>query len=76
MARKAKKRNGEKIYTWMRKNKLTYVDIARELEYASHVPVWRTVHGEKNLRKVLRYLLDHGCPPRILSLPDDMEAAQ
>jgi hypothetical protein len=34
--------------------------------------VARTIDGERNCRAVLRWLLDNGCPARLLDLPADM----
>lgn len=71
-----KKRNTLAIWFWMKRNGYSYTGIARDLGYTNHMSVWRTVHGEKNIRKVLRYLVEKGCPKSHLCLPKDMEAAQ
>ena len=71
-----KKRDSLKVYFWMKENGLSYVGIARDLGYGGHMSVWRTVNGKKNIRKVLQYLVDRGCPKGILALPTDMETIQ
>lgn len=50
---------------------LKMVDVARKAGLAQSV-VTETVHGRRNTRRVLRVLLELGCPTDILSLPEDM----
>lgn len=68
-----KTRDSLKIWFWMRTHSHSYTSIARDLGYKNHTPVWRTVHEDKNIRKILRWLVDKGCPLKYLNLPKDME---
>lgn len=69
-----KQRNHLEIWYWMRRHGHTFTSIAAGLGYATHTPVWLTIHGHKNLKKVLKYLRDQGCPEKHLALPKGMEA--
>jgi len=46
--------------------------IARSINVSQHL-VYMTVKGVNNNRRVLTALLEHGCEPEILSLPEDMK---
>lgn len=48
---------------------LNFKDIQRELQFKSYTAVFDTVHGRKNNRRVLNYLLDLGVPASVLDLP-------
>ncbi|WP_173084547.1 XRE family transcriptional regulator [Fundidesulfovibrio magnetotacticus] len=48
-------------------------DIAEQLGI-SRTAVYLTVQGKKNNRKVLKALVDHGCPVSYLDLPEDLKA--
>jgi hypothetical protein len=68
-------RNKIEIRVWMLKKSLTVTDIYKELNFRNHTPVSLTLAGHKNNRKVLRLLLDKGCPAKYLDLPKDMRRA-
>ena len=48
---------------------LKFKDIQRRLGFNSYTPVHDTIHGRKNNRRVLNYLLDVGVPASVLDLP-------
>ena len=60
------------IKKWLDENQITVKQIADDVGLdptaASH-----TIRGVSNRRKILRRLVDLGCPVEILSLPKDME---
>lgn len=66
-------RNSQEIRIWMLREGLKVSQIACDLSITSSV-VSRTIRGKKNSRKVLRYLLDKGCPWQHLNLPPDVAA--
>lgn len=68
-------RNSIEIRIWMLRNNHTVDSTRRALGYRNHTPVSLTIDGKSNLRKVLKYLKDQGCPERHLNLPKDMEKA-
>lgn len=68
----AEVRNSAEIRVWMIRNGHTINSIRTDLQYRTHTPVSLTISGARNLRKVLRYLLEQGCPARYLALPGDM----
>ncbi len=68
-------RDATEIRIWMLRNQLTVDSTRRALGYRNHTPVSLTIDGKKNLRKVLQYLKDQGCPEQYLGLPKDMEKA-
>jgi len=61
------------IKKWMDENHLTVKQLADAVgldrSAASH-----TIRGVSNRRKILTRLVELGCPPDILSLPEDMKA--
>jgi len=68
---KALKRDVEEIWVWMIRSGNRPAKIAKELGVGRAL-VTCTIHGRKNNRRVLGYLLEKGCPPEILDLPEDM----
>lgn len=66
-------RDSTEIRIWMLRNQLTVDSTRRALGYRNHTPVSLTIDGKKNLRKVLQYLRDQGCPEQHLGLPKDMD---
>ena len=60
-----------RIIEYLATQGLKMVDVARKADLAQSA-VTDTVHGRRNSRRVLRVLVDLGCPTDILSLPDDM----
>lgn len=71
---KAGKRDVDEIWVWMIRSGNRPARIARELGVGRAL-VTCTIHGRKNNRRVLGYLLEKGCPPEILDLPEDMKDA-
>lgn len=69
---KRKERNTREIWVWMIRTGMRPAKIARELGVGRSL-VTCTIHGRKNNRRVLGYLLEKGCPTEILDLPEDME---
>ncbi len=57
---------------WMFVNGIRPTDIQRQLNHKYISPTTDTLSGIRNDRKVLRRLLELGCPPEYLKLPDDM----
>ena len=57
-----------RIKKWLDKNRYYQIDIANELK-VSPTLVCYTVHGKARNRRVLQWLLDHGCPERYLDFP-------
>lgn len=68
-------RNSTEIRVWMQRSQVRQVDIQRALGYVAPKTVWATIEGRENNRRVLSWLLTHGCPSDILALPDDMQVA-
>lgn len=68
-------RNSTEIRIWMLRNGLTVDSTRKALGYRNHTPVSLTIDGKKNLRKVLAYLREMGCPEQFLALPEDMRKA-
>ncbi|MFC1524696.1 XRE family transcriptional regulator [Thermodesulfobacteriota bacterium] len=68
------KRNQEKIRDWMYWQRITVMEIARELDI-NFTRVSNTLASRRNDRKVLQYFIDKGCPAEILGLPEDMREA-
>ncbi len=67
------KRNRRKrARMWLFEREIRQVDIQRALNFKHKAQVHGTLWGNRNDRKVLRYLLDIGCPPGFLDLPADM----
>jgi len=60
---------------WLAANEIRQIDIQKELGHKSMNQVHSTLHGFRNDRKVLRKLLEMGCPAADLDLPDDMRVA-
>jgi len=68
-------RNTVEINVWMMRNGWNVARIQRELGYQTHTLISNTLAGRENSRRVLRVLLDAGCPARLLDLPKDMREA-
>lgn len=68
-------RNTLEIEIWMKRQKLTVSDIQRALSFKNHGVVSDTIADRRQNRRVLRYLLDAGCPEKFLDLPADMRRA-
>jgi hypothetical protein len=66
-------RNRVEIDVWMRRNNLSVAKIQRSLGYQTHTGISNTLAGREHLRRVLRFLMDQGCPVELLDLPDNME---
>lgn len=71
-AKRKKERNTREIWVWMIRTGMRPAKVAQELGVGRAL-VTCTIHGRKNNRRVLRYLLEKGCPPEILDLPEDMK---
>lgn len=63
------------IKEWALKNAIRFNVIAKRAEVSPEM-VSRTIHGNKNNRKVLTVLRDLGCPVDYLALPEDMQSEQ
>lgn len=66
------KRNSVQIRSWMVRKGIKPSNLARELQ-VHHTLVSQTVSGSKNNRRVLKALLDKGCPRKWLALPQDFD---
>lgn len=67
-------RNSVEIKVWLMRRSIKMEDIRRVLGYRNPKTVWATVEGRTNNRRVLSWLLSHGCPAEYLALPDDMRS--
>lgn len=67
-----KKRDAVTIKYRLAKMGLTQAEIAKRLGYPHPARIYDVVNGRVHTRRVLRYLLDLGIPPRLLALPEDM----
>lgn len=68
-------RNTIQIKIWMLHNNIKCVDIQRAFGMRSMTQAWGTINGDRSDRRVLAWLLEHGCPARYLDLPGDMREA-
>lgn len=75
MRTKPDKNDRRKVRSWMVLNKIRQTDIMEALGHKSVNQVHSTLHGFRNDRRVLQYLLDKGCPGEYLNLPIDMREA-
>jgi len=62
-----------KIKEWMDIQGIRQVDVAAQAGLGTHVTVSRTIRGSLNNRRVLRALVEMGCPEKFLALPKDMQ---
>jgi hypothetical protein len=60
---------------WMAQNDVRNVDIQNALNMKRHNLVSDTLRGRRDHRRVLRYLIERGCPSEFLALPEDMRKA-
>ncbi len=67
-------RKRKEILKWMIDQDITGADVARGIG-VDRALVSRTIKGTDNNRRVLRRLLDLGCPAALLALPKDMMEA-
>ena len=67
-----KNRNRIEVLVWMLRNGITATQLAKEVGSARPSLATNTIAGRRNSRKILRLLLDKGCPADILDLPKDM----
>jgi len=58
---------------WMLEKGIRSVDIQNALHMNNHNLVSDTLAGRRNNRRVLRYLLEQGCPSEYLALPKDIK---
>lgn len=70
--RAGKNRQAWRIREFLQDKDLNMTDVARDLGVSLSV-VSDTVRGIRNSRKVLAYLLNLGCPERILDLPEELK---
>ncbi len=68
-----RQRQTYRILGWLRSKRISQVAIAEELGVHNSL-VSSTIWGRRNNRRVLRKLLDLGCPERWLSLPNDIDS--
>lgn len=68
-------RNTVKIKIWMLRRGIKCADIQRALRQKSMTQAWGTINGDRSDRRVLAWLLNHGCPADYLALPQDMREA-
>ncbi len=65
-------RQSFRIYEWLDSNKISVTSIAESIAITPSL-VSHTIRGRKNNRRVLKKLVDLGCPQEYLSLPIDLE---
>ena len=68
-------RNTEEIRKWMIDEKLSVVKIKKALKFKNHGTVSNTLAGRAHNNRILRYLLEKGCPVKYLDLPERMKEA-
>lgn len=68
-----KNRDRTKARAWMVRKHIRQIEISKALGHNTVTQVNETLHNRRNDRRVLRYLLDIGCPSIYLELPDDMQ---
>lgn len=66
-----RKRQTYRILEWLNRKGITQESIAVELGVHPSL-ISGTIRGVKNNRRVLRVLVERGCPAKFLSLPKDM----
>jgi len=64
----------KKARSWMVMNGLRPLNIQKAIGFRYHTQVVETLLGDRDDRKVLAWLRDHGCPVEYLKLPPDMQA--
>ena len=62
------------IKKWLHEKGITLTEIAEALDINAGI-VSATIRGTRNTRRVLNYLLEKGCPAKVLSLPGDLTPA-
>lgn len=65
-------RNSIEIRIWLLRKGITYTQIAKEVGLSDPL-VSLTISGHRNTRRVLRWLIENGCPAELLALPSDMQ---
>ena len=63
----------KQVRSWMVMNGLRPLDIQKALCFRYHTQVVETILGDRDDRRVLAWLRDHGCPVEYLKLPTDMQ---
>ncbi len=66
-------RNSQEIKVWMLRNGHTINSITQALGYRNNSSVSTTIAGQRHATRVLQYLLEQGCPARLLDLPERMQ---
>ncbi len=74
IAKRKTERNTREIWVWMIRSGMRPARIAEAMG-VSLALVSDTISGRKNNRRVLRYLMDAGCPKEHLDLPEDLRDA-
>ena len=69
---KGRERNKIEIKVWMLRKGITVSQLAKEAGYKRVTLASSTVAGLRNSRKILRLLINKGCPVEFLDLPEDM----
>lgn len=62
-----------RIREWMDSQGILQMDVARSAGLKSSAVVSRTIRGSANSRRVLKALLEMGCPAVYLGLPEDLK---
>lgn len=78
---KAKRKKRDRIdrreaRAWMVMQELRPLDIQNALGFRYHTQVVETLLGDRDNRRVLAWMRDHGCPVDYLKLPKDMQEKQ
>lgn len=68
-------RERRRAKAWMVLHNIKNVDIKLALGMKYHTQVIETLTGVRDDQKVLKYLMDNGCPERYLDLPERMKGA-
>jgi len=66
-----KQRLSFRIYEWLDSNGIAINSIAKSVGITPSM-VSSTIRGRKNNRRILKKLMELGCPENILSLPGDL----
>lgn len=72
MSSRKERRDRTEVRIWMLRKKLKGVDIQKALNLKYYTQVVETLQGDRDDRKVLKWLEDNGCPTEFLHLPIDM----
>lgn len=74
-SKKQVKKDRKQAKAWMVLNSIRLVDVQQALGLKYQTQVGETLAGIRDDKRVLSYLIDHGCPEKYLELPLKMKRA-